>query len=152
MKRWILPTFFVWTLVGAVAVAAWSGREDAPVTVVKGGGKIAWQASFEAAKQAASEENKPVLVVFESNTCTYCKKMDKTTWTDQRVQDQTRGWVPVKVNGDQRRDLAAAYGIQGYPTSVLISADGKPFAGREGYIEPTEFVSFLETSRPKWKS
>ncbi|BCM89963.1 thiol:disulfide interchange protein DsbD [Abditibacteriota bacterium] len=151
MKRWILPTFFVWTLIGAVAIAAWSGHDDDPVKVVEGKSKIAWQPNFEAALLAAREEKKPALVVFESNTCTFCKKMDKTTWRDQRVQNQTRGWVPVKVNGDQRTDLLAAYGVQGFPTAILLGGDGKPFAGREGYIEPGEFVAFLEDSRAKWK-
>ncbi len=151
MKRWILPTFFVWTLIGAVALAAWSDHDDDPIEVVAGKGKIAWQPNFEAAMLAAREEKKPALVIFESKDCTYCKKMDKTTWRDQRVQDQTRGWVPVKVNGDKRTDLLAAYGVQGFPTAILVGGDGKPFAGREGYIEPTEFVTFLEDNRTKWK-
>lgn len=150
MKRWIVPTLFVWTLAGAVAFAGWSGA-DAPVHVVAGQGKIAWQTSFEEALQVARDENKPALLVFESKNCTYCKEMDKTTWRDARVQAQTRGWVAVKVDGDQRTDLLGAYGIQGFPTAVLVGSDGKPFAGRDGYLAPDEFVAFLEKSRAKWK-
>ncbi|RYZ84175.1 MAG: thioredoxin family protein [Proteobacteria bacterium] len=152
MKRKISPAFFVWTLVGAVALVAWNEHDGAPVEVVAAKGEIAWQPGFEAAIQKAREEKKPALIVFESSTCTFCKKMDKTTWRDQRVQDQTRGWIPVKVNGDKRTDLLQAYGVQGFPTAVLVGGDGKPFAGREGYIEPNEFVDFLEKSRTKWKS
>ena len=143
---------FVWTLAGVVALAAWSGGEGAPVHVVEGKGKIAWQPSFEVALQTAREQKKPALLVFESENCAYCKKMDKTTWRDARVQEQTRGWVPVRVDGDKRLDLLAQYGVHGFPSAVLVSGDGKPFAGREGYVEPQEFVAFLEQSRTQWKS
>ncbi len=78
--------------------------------------------------------------------------MDKTTWRDARVQSQTRGWVPVRVDGDARLDLLAAYGVRAFPTAILVGGDGKPFAAREGFIAPDEFVSFLESSRGKWKS
>ncbi len=152
MKRWVWPTFFVWTLIGTVAVAALSGREEAPVQVMAGQGQINWQPSFEAALQTARQEQKPALIVFETKSCTFCKKMDKTTWRDARVQGQTRGWVPVRVDGDARLDLLAAYGVRGFPTAILVGGDGKPFAGREGFIAPDEFVSFLESSRAKWKS
>jgi len=150
MKRWIVPTVFVWTLAACVGLAAWSGNAGAPVHVVAGKGQIAWQPTFESALQTAQLEKKPALLVFESKDCTYCKEMDKTTWRDARVQAQTRGWVPVRVDGDKRTDLLQQYGVQGFPTAVLVGGDGKPFAGREGYIEPQEFVSFLEKSRAKW--
>ncbi len=152
MKRWIVPTFFVWTLAGVVGLAAWSGGESVPVDVVAGKGKIAWQPTFESALQTAREQKKPALVVFESKDCTYCEKMNKTTWRDARVQEQTRGWIPVKVSAEQRGDLLEQYGVRGFPTAVLVGGDGKPFAGREGYIEPQEFMTFLEKGRAKWKS
>lgn len=151
MKRWVLGTFFLWSLVGAVALAALSGGQEGPVHVVAGKGQIAWQPGFESAMQTARAERKPALLVFESKNCTYCKEMDKTTWRDARVQAQTRGWVPVRVDGDKRLDLLGAYGIQGFPTAVLVGGDGKPFAGQTGYISPDEFVTFLESSRAKWK-
>jgi len=150
MKRWIWPALFVWTLVGAVAVVAWN--EDAPSAVVPAKGQIAWQSSFEAAMQTAKQEGKPALVVFGTKTCTYCKEMDKTTWRDARVEAQTRGWVPVRVDGDQRLDLLTAYDIHSFPTAVLVGGDGKPFAARDGYVPPDEFASFLEQARAKWKS
>ena len=152
MKRWIWPTFFVWTLLGAVAFAALSERPEVPVKVIVGKGQIAWQPAFEDALRAAREENKPVLVVFESKHCTYCKKMDKTTWRDARVQAQIRGFVPVKVDGDTRTDLLGAYGVQEFPAQLLIRDNGQPFARMDGYGAPDEFAEFLQKSRAKWKS
>ena len=152
MKRWILPTVFVWTLVGAVAFAALTERPEAPVRVVVGKGQIAWQPNFEAALQAAREQNKPVLLVFGSKNCTYCKKMDKTTWRDARVEAQTRGLIPVKVDGDVRTDLLQAYGVQSFPEEFLIRGDGRPFARFGGYGKPDEVAQFLQVSRAKWKS
>ncbi len=151
MKRWILPTLFVWTLVGAVAFAALSGRPEAPVRVQVAKGQIAWQTGFESALRAAREQHKPVLVVFESKNCTYCKKMDVTTWRDARVQAQTRGLIPVKVDGDARTDLLGSYGVQAFPDQFLINANGQPVARFEGYGAPDEFAQFLEQSRAKWK-
>ncbi len=150
MKRWIVPTVFVWTLAGCVGLAAWSGGGATPVHVEPSKNQIAWQASFETALRTAKQQKKPAMIVFESEDCTYCKKMDKTTWRDARVTAQTRGWVPVRVNGLKRTDLLEQYGVQGFPTAVLVGGDGKPFAGREGYIAPGEFASFLEKSRTKW--
>jgi len=42
--------------------------------------------------------------------------------------------------------------VRAFPTAILVGGDGKPFAAREGFIAPDEFVSFLESSRGKWKS
>jgi len=152
MKRWIWPVVFLWTLVGAVSVVALNGNAEAPTKVVPSKEPIAWQTSFESALQTAKQEHKPALVVFESKNCTFCEQMNKTTWRDARVQAQTRGWVPVRVDGDARLDLLSAYGVNAFPTAVLVGGDGKPFAGKEGFVPPEEFVSFLESSRSKWKS
>jgi thioredoxin-related protein len=80
--------------------------------------------------------------------------MNKTTFKDPQVVDRLNELVAVKVNaedGSERdgysgRDLAARYGVSGYPTLMVLSPDGRVLARRSGYLSATEFLTWVNST------
>lgn len=148
MKRWIIASLLVGSLVGAVALAGYEdSRANSAASVVKapvpGSKTIEWAPDFETAMRRAKAEQKPLFVAFETKTCTFCKQMNRTTYVDPAVISEMNRWVAVKIDGETRNDVAQAYGVTGFPTVIMAQGSGKPFGMQDGYIEAGEFQGIL---------
>ena len=90
--------------------------------------EISWQKDLSRAMKTAEEENKPVMIDFFTEWCTYCKKLDKETFSDQKVIRESERFIPVKFDATKStpeiREVIADYNIVGYPTIVFIDSEG----------------------------
>ncbi|MEM7755633.1 MAG: thioredoxin family protein [Planctomycetota bacterium] len=101
--------------------------------------------TFEQAMDWSRANDEGVLVVsFTATWCGPCKRMDADAWRDRRVESLVRGsGYAVKVDIDQRRDIASSYGVRGVPTTVLVRA-GEEVARRVGYLDADRTLAWLE--------
>jgi protein disulfide-isomerase len=128
-----------------------------PVASVFGG--PVWQTDFAAAKSAATQQNKYILLDFTgSDWCPYCIKMDKevfakpafSTFADQKLVlvklDFPRRANQSSAEKSQNQELAKKYGIEGFPTYVLLDPSGKELRRQVGYLEggPDAFISWAQ--------
>ncbi|MEQ8415442.1 MAG: thioredoxin domain-containing protein [Imperialibacter sp.] len=92
--------------------------------------------SIDQLAEKLKKEPRPVIVEMYANWCGWCKKMDKTTFTDPEVVSLLNESVyVVKINGETTdkftflgketsgREMVKALGIQGYPTFILVDND-----------------------------
>ena len=100
---------------------------------------------FEAAQAKAAEIEKPMLLDFSgSDWCGWCIKLDKEVFSKEVFQEYAESEL-VLVELDfprskpqseelkaQNQALAQKYGVQGFPTIILLSPDGELIA-RTGY-------------------
>lgn len=108
----------------------------------------------------AQSENKLVLLDFTgSDWCPWCVKFDHDVLsTDQFARYADAKLVLVKVDflrhtpqsDDLKRGnaaLAKQFDVHGYPTYVLLNADGKELGRQVGYLKggPDAFIAKLET-------
>lgn len=169
---------FIWALIGAVAYTSYSSRLETPAKTTgpepqtaadpfasleasKAAAmanpkpvsttEIAWEESFEAAMQRARVEKKPIMIDFYTDWCGVCKQMDKDVFPQKSVIAETSNWVTVKINAEKRPDVAAAYGVTGYPTFVFAHGSGKPMGILPGYAPASEFISIMRKAHTKWK-
>jgi thiol:disulfide interchange protein len=113
--------------------------------------RVQWS-SFGQGIDLARAEGKPLLINFIANWCGYCQKMDRTTWKHPEVVRRSGDLVAVRVDaeeGRQRdgfvgRELAQRYQVQGFPTLVVIDADGNVIARSSGYQDPRQFLGWLD--------
>jgi thioredoxin-related protein len=118
-------------------------------------GAIEWQ-DFNAAFASAKEYHKPVMVVYETSWCTWCKKLKSTTFADPLVARQINDLViPVKVDGEGQNEIefrgtqltetAFTHNmkVSGYPTTIFFDEEGNELARRPGYMPPEPFGLFL---------
>lgn len=114
-----------------------------------------WQTNFKAALATAKAENKPVLVDFTgSDWCGWCIRLDEEVFSKQVFKDYAKeSLVLLEIDFPRRSEqspaleaqneaLATKYKVRGFPTILLLSADGEVLArtgyqegGAEAYIE-----------------
>ena len=104
----------------------------------------------------AKKEKKHPLVHFYTKWCGWCKKMDKSTFSDQAVIEVlNESYVPIKVNGQSGekvmvdgkemslKQVAGKYGVRAYPITWFLKPSGELIAPRRGYVGAEEFLYIL---------
>ena len=83
-----------------------------------------WQTNPPAALQQAAATGRPLLIKFTADWCGYCKKMERTTFSDSvTVETVHRGFVPLLVDADRHADLTRELQIKGLPAILIVNAD-----------------------------
>ena len=108
--------------------------------------------NFDSGLNRARVEGKPMLVTFVTNWCGFCRKMDRTTWKHPTVLERLGEMVAVRVDAEEGRpgrkfsgrELAARYGVTGYPTIMLLDGGGAVISRTGGYQQPRQFLEWLE--------
>ncbi len=99
---------------------------------------VRWQEWGEDAFARASKENKPILLDIGAVWCHWCHVMDRESYEDAEIADIINGhFVAVKVDRDERLDVDTRYqsavqamsGQGGWPLTVILTPEGKPFFG-----------------------
>ncbi|HIH15797.1 MAG TPA: thioredoxin domain-containing protein [Candidatus Diapherotrites archaeon] len=104
--------------------------------------------TFERARKA----DKLVLLDLSAVWCHWCHVMDETSYSDKGcAQVINEQFVPVKVWLDQRPDIGERYNLGGYPTTALLTPDGKMVGGGT-YIPPRQLAPYLASVNEEWKN
>ena len=113
-------------------------RETSPYLLQHAGNPVDWQPWGEAAFALARERGVPVFLSVGYSTCHWCHVMERESFEDPQVADVlNRGFVPVKVDREERPDVDAVYmsfvqattGQGGWPMSVWLTPEGEPLFG-----------------------
>ena len=116
-----------------------------------------WQTDFKAAQAKAKEEKKYLLVDFTgSDWCGWCIKLHNEVFDKEPFKTEApKQFVLVELDFPQRegtvrrlkkqnKELAEKYKIEGFPTVLMLDAEGQVIA-RTGYREggPEEYLKQL---------
>ena len=143
MKRILL------TAAALVSMGTWASADE-------------WLTDYAQALSTAKAQNKPVLIDFTgSDWCGWCMKLDREVFSKTefksyaaqklillKVDFPRSKPLPAKEQA-QNQQLATQYGIQGFPTVVVLKPDGSK-AGELGYQPggPKAFIGALEKVTP----
>ncbi len=123
-----------------------------------------WLASVPQAMDQAKRENKLLLLDFTgSDWCGWCKKLDADTFSQPGFIDYARNnLVLVEVDFPSHKPQSAAlkeansalkekYAVKGFPTLVVLKADGTVLWKQTGYLAggPNTMIAKLDQVRPK---
>lgn len=109
----------------------------------KASAAIAWVDGLAPGLARAKTENKPVMVDFSADWCTFCKKLDEQTWPDAQVRGLAMKFVAVKVDVDKDQAAATQYGASSIPLIVFLKPDGTEIARNAGFVEPAEMIGLM---------
>lgn len=136
------------------AVAAFAGLAWAKTSTPEG-----WTDDFEGALKQAKAENRHVLVDFSgSDWCGWCKRLDREVFAKPEfLAGATNKFVLVMIDSPsdksllsekakaQNPELVKKFDIHGFPTVLILNADGKKVA-QTGYAAggPVPYLAKLE--------
>ncbi len=108
---------------------------------------VTWTENLNGALTRAQNELKPVLVVFASPSCPWCSRFKAETLADQKVLAALAGFVCVGIDTSRDDQTAQNFQVRGVPAVMILSGDGRPQWGTEGFMDQTAFLAFLEVYR-----
>jgi protein disulfide-isomerase len=116
-----------------------------------------WTEDYAKAVEKAKAEKKNILLDFTgSDWCGYCMALDKEvfstpkfkTWAKANVilvkVDFPKGIKQPKKVVEQNNELKSKYPFGGYPTVLIVDADGKVLTKKGGYSPGTGPAAYIE--------
>ena len=147
--------------VGQPQTALSAASENTPAETVTLGAVInenGWYTDWNAGITAAQSQNRPVIIDFYTDWCSWCKTMDEKTFSDPGIKKKfADGWIMIKVNAENKNgkgsfrgvsltypELALRFGITGYPSYGFLDKKGEPVNVLVGYREVPQFTVILD--------
>ncbi len=91
------------------------------------------------------KEGKKVLISFYADWCTYCKKMDRETFSDGEVATyMNENFIPIKLNSDIEKQLSKEFRVNGLPTTWFVDESGEKIQALPGYLSREMFLAFMK--------
>ena len=140
-------------------------HEKSPYLLQHAHNPVDWYPWGEEAFAKARLENKPIFLSVGYSTCHWCHVMAHESFENEEVAAiMNREFVNIKVDREERPDVDRVYmtfvqattGSGGWPMSVWLTPDLKPFVGgtyfppEERYGQPA-FKNVLERIATAWK-
>ena len=123
--------------------------------------KPGWLTDIKQAREQAKTARKLILVDFTgSDWCGWCIKLDREVFSKPEFKEYAdKNLVLLEVDFPKRKELTAVqkahnielaeeYGVQGFPTIIVLNGDGKK-VGELGYMPggPSAFLAELDKLR-----
>jgi len=141
-------------------------QEKSPYLLQHASNPVDWYPWGDEAFEKARRENKPVFLSIGYSTCHWCHVMEHESFEDPALaQILNQYFVAIKVDREERPDIDRVYmtfvqattGGGGWPMSVFLTPDRKPFLGGT-YFPPTDrygrpgFRTILMSVQQAWST
>lgn len=134
--------------------------------------QIQWMTMNQALK-AQKENPKKILVKFYTDWCSMCKKMDKNTFSDDKIvkyANENYYMVSFDAEGNEvvdfqgkkftnphfesqkksvyggkgiQHEFVQLFGVRGYPSTIFLDENGKLLTGLVGYFDVENFEIYM---------
>ncbi len=139
-------------------------HETSPYLIQHAENPVDWFPWGEEAFRKAKAEDKPVFLSIGYSTCHWCHVMAHESFEDAEIaQLLNQHFVSIKVDKEERPDVDSIYmavcqaftGSGGWPTSIFMTADQKPFFAGTYFPKRTRgrmvgFKELLEAVHEQW--
>lgn len=105
---------------------------------------VRWAPNLDIAKKVAAQSNRLILVHFWTEACGPCMRMEREVFSRPDVAAAIEAnFVPVRVNVQPYPPLAREYGVDRWPTDIILSPDGRVIERRTGGLDAVQYVGVL---------
>ena len=134
-RKCLMASLFTLFVIGGSAPHAKAGAKT---------NLIPWEKDLKSAVLKAQKEEKPLLIRFEADWCTFCKKMEQDTFNNRKVATKIKSsFIPVVVNADKNPDVMKALGVKALPTTIILSHKLDILESIKGYKKSSLFQKII---------
>lgn len=110
-----------------------------------------WHTNLNEARREAERLNRPLLVHFGAVWCAPCQKMERTVFNQPEVIDQLKATaVCLKIDVDKNPELAQRFGVERFPTDVILEPNGMRLMEATGYQSPEEYRALVDRAARRY--
>ncbi len=111
-------------------------KETSPYLLQHKDNPVDWYPWCREAFERAEREDKPIFLSIGYSACHWCHVLAHESFEDKEIAELlNKHFVSIKVDKEERPDIDSVYmavcqaftGSGGWPTSIFMTADGKPF-------------------------
>ena len=111
-------------------------KETSPYLLQHKDNPVDWYPWCREAFERAEREEKPVFLSIGYSACHWCHVLAHESFEDEEIAELlNKHFISIKVDKEERPDIDSVYmavcqsftGSGGWPTSIFMTADGKPF-------------------------
>lgn len=107
-----------------------------------------FRGDLEDAVKAAAEKNTLVFVEFNTDWCSWCRRLEAETLSDRDVRNELSKLISIQLNAETNGAAAAQeFGVESYPTMVFLDPSGEEVERIVGYLPPEKFVEEVRRIR-----
>ena len=112
--------------------------------------EIQWLTDLPAASRALAEQRRSMILLLTRPGCTYCTRMKAETLQDTAVISRVNeSFVAATLDGLRHADLTRKIGVRVYPTTAILSPEGRLLAVIHGYTDSASFLARLDEAKAK---
>jgi thiol-disulfide isomerase/thioredoxin len=100
--------------------------------------------SYDEATKMSAQYGMPILVVFHADWCSWCKRMEQNTLSDQRVQEIMTNYIYVRVDTNRDRSTANKFGVRQLPSYIITNSRDASLKSGSGYKDANSFARWLD--------
>lgn len=141
-------------------------NETSPYLLDHAHNPVNWYPWGDEALTKAKSENKLIFLSIGYHACHWCHVMERESFEDQEVANiLNKYFISIKVDREERPDIdqiymnycQAATGRGGWPLTVLLTSDKKPFFAGTYFPKKSKhnmigLIDLLEEANEKWES
>jgi uncharacterized protein YyaL (SSP411 family) len=135
-------------------------KESSPYLLQHAHNPVDWYPWGNEAFQRAKKEDKPIFLSVGYAACHWCHVMERESFENEEIAKLLNdSFICIKVDREERPDVDDLYmtatqmmtGRGGWPMSVMLTPDAKPFYGAT-YFPPDDFKKLLSSVATAWKT
>ncbi len=113
--------------------------------------EIDWKTDLQAGLKLAKETGKPIIIDTWATWCANCKVLDKKTFQNESVVNESRRFVALKIqleksDSPESKEFMKRFGMKTYslPSVLILDSNGNLKKLITGVIGPTEMISEMQ--------